>query len=177
MLTLATWFYVGYIKDKLLENTPKDLESHDLNDRVTITLTRNAFGHGEPIPIWHAADGSNVSPPLSWYNLTSGTQSLVLMDDDYVTEIPMNHHGNYLTHLDVYHIPPVGIHCNLIPNWIKLTPTRILFPAQYRTKLEILLGKLFRKWNRVIRQPYSLLLDDPIEIAYIVFIPKVYPRS
>ena len=39
----------------------------------------------------------------------------------------------------------VGIHCELIPDWIISTLSRILFPAQYRTKIEILLGKIFQK--------------------------------
>ena len=39
----------------------------------------------------------------------------------------------------------VGIYCKFIPNWIKLTQAIILFPAQYITKLEILLGEVFRK--------------------------------
>ena len=34
----------------------------------------------------------------------------------------------------------VGIHFKLIPDWIKLTPFRILFLAQYITKFEILPG-------------------------------------
>ena len=89
-----------------MENTPKDLESHDLNDRVTITLTRNAFGHGEPIPIRHSADGANVSPPLSWSKLPAGTQSLVLMADDHVTASPIKQHGNDWSHWVVYDIPP-----------------------------------------------------------------------
>ena len=38
-----------------------------------------------------------------------------------------------------------GIYCKLIPDWIKLTPWRILFSNQYRTKLEILLGEVFQK--------------------------------
>ena len=39
----------------------------------------------------------------------------------------------------------VGIYCKFIPNWIKSMPARILFPVQYRTKFEILLGELFQK--------------------------------
>ena len=106
VLFLATGFYVGYIKDKLLEKIQKDLESHDFNDRGTITLTSTAFGHGEPIPIRHSADGANVSPPLSWSKLPAGTQSLVLMADDHVTASPIKQHGNDWSHWVVYDIPP-----------------------------------------------------------------------
>ena len=38
----------------------------------------------------------------------------------------------------------VGIYCRFITDWIKLTPARILFTAQYRTKFEILPGEVFQ---------------------------------
>ena len=38
----------------------------------------------------------------------------------------------------------VGMYCKLIPDWIKSTQARIPFPAQYRTKFEILLGEVFQ---------------------------------
>ena len=70
----------------------------------------------------------------------------------------------------------VGIYCKLIPDWIKLTPARILFPAQYRIKLEIILGEVFLKYHRVIRQPASIYLDSLIVTESWVFIPRVFPR-
>ena len=70
----------------------------------------------------------------------------------------------------------VGIYCKLIPNWIKSTHERILFTARYRPKFEILLGEVFQKYHRVIRQPASISLDYLIVIASIVFIPRVFPR-
>ena len=70
----------------------------------------------------------------------------------------------------------VVIYCKLIPNWIKFPPDRKLFPSQYRTKLEILLGELFQKHYRVIRQPASLYLDYFIKTASILFSTRVFTR-
>ena len=65
MITLATGFYVGYIKNNVLEKIQKDLKSHDINGQGTIVLARTVFVHGWPIPIQHISDGANVSPQLS----------------------------------------------------------------------------------------------------------------
>ena len=39
----------------------------------------------------------------------------------------------------------VGIYRKFVPDWIKSTRARILFPAKYRTKFEIILGEIFLK--------------------------------
>ena len=57
VLTLSTGFYVGYIKDKLLEKIQKYLKSNYINDRGTTNLTITAFGKGETIQIQHTSDG------------------------------------------------------------------------------------------------------------------------
>src|SRR5262245_13549314 len=49
---------------------------------MTIQLTSSVFNEGEAIPLRYTCDGENISPPLSWSNLPSGTQSLALIVDD-----------------------------------------------------------------------------------------------
>ena len=70
----------------------------------------------------------------------------------------------------------VVIYCKLIPGWIKLNPARILFTAQWQTKFEILLGEVFKKCRRVIKQPASLYLDYLIATASWFFGPRLFPR-
>ena len=52
----------------------------------------------------------------------------------------------------------IGIYCKLITYWIESNLSRILLPAQYRTKFEILLGEVFQKLHKVIRQTASLYI-------------------
>ena len=70
----------------------------------------------------------------------------------------------------------VRIYCKLIPDWIKLTPSRILLTSQYITKSEILLGEVFRKYHRVNRKTASLYFDYLIATASIVFSPRLLPK-
>ena len=70
----------------------------------------------------------------------------------------------------------VGIYCRLITNWIELNQARIWFPAQYITKVKILLGEVFLKYHRVFRQQAPLYLDFFIATASIIFSPRVFPR-
>ena len=57
---------------------------------------------------WHEKplEKYNVLPPLSWYKLPSGTQSLIFMSDDNLTETPINQHVNYWYNWEVYDITP-----------------------------------------------------------------------
>ena len=86
----------------------------------------------------------------------------------------------FLSYVAIFHLlwrwEGVGIYCKLIPYWIESTPARILFPTQYRTKLEIPLGELFRKYHRVIRKPDSLSLYDMVENVSRVFSTKFFTR-
>ncbi|HWQ39828.1 MAG TPA: YbhB/YbcL family Raf kinase inhibitor-like protein [Burkholderiales bacterium] len=45
-------------------------------------ITSSVFTHNGPIPKKYTCDGDDVSPPLSWSGLPSGTKSLVLIVDD-----------------------------------------------------------------------------------------------
>ena len=45
-------------------------------------LTSTAFAEGGAIPAKHTCDAKNVSPPLKWSGVPTGTKSLVLIVDD-----------------------------------------------------------------------------------------------
>jgi hypothetical protein len=49
---------------------------------IPIPLQSDAFADGQPIPVKYTADGANVSPPLRWSGLPSGTKELALIVDD-----------------------------------------------------------------------------------------------
>jgi Raf kinase inhibitor-like YbhB/YbcL family protein len=62
----------------------------------TLTLTSSAFEDGEPIPAIHAskrAGGRDLSPALSWSQVPSGTEQLLLVieDPDAPTRAPFIH--------------------------------------------------------------------------------------
>ena len=46
------------------------------------TIQSPAFGHQQLIPRQYTGDGKNISPPLVWSNLPTGTESLVLICED-----------------------------------------------------------------------------------------------
>jgi Raf kinase inhibitor-like YbhB/YbcL family protein len=48
----------------------------------SFALTSSAFGEGDAIPREFTCDGANVSPPLSWTGVPSGTEALVLVVHD-----------------------------------------------------------------------------------------------
>lgn len=49
---------------------------------MAIHLTSNAFTEGAMIPQRYSCDGENISPPLFWTGVPSGTRSLALICDD-----------------------------------------------------------------------------------------------
>ncbi|HET7202469.1 MAG TPA: YbhB/YbcL family Raf kinase inhibitor-like protein [Steroidobacteraceae bacterium] len=49
---------------------------------MAMNITSPAFQHGAAIPARHTCEGADVSPPLQWGGLPSGTRSLVLIVDD-----------------------------------------------------------------------------------------------
>lgn len=48
----------------------------------TLTLTSTAFAAGDSIPALYTCDGRNISPPLAWSGIPTGTRSLALIVDD-----------------------------------------------------------------------------------------------
>jgi len=49
---------------------------------TSFSLTSSAFGNFQPIPQKYTQDGENLSPPLVWKDLPSGTRELALICDD-----------------------------------------------------------------------------------------------
>jgi Raf kinase inhibitor-like YbhB/YbcL family protein len=47
-----------------------------------LSLTSTAFREGEAIPLAHARDGADCSPPLAWSGAPEGTVSFALVCDD-----------------------------------------------------------------------------------------------
>jgi Raf kinase inhibitor-like YbhB/YbcL family protein len=47
-----------------------------------LILTSSAFSNGDPIPGVYTCDGQDISPPLSWEEPPSGTESFALIVDD-----------------------------------------------------------------------------------------------
>ena len=63
-------------------------------------ITSSAFTEGSMIPSKYTCDGQDISPPLEWENVSSGTKSFALVSDD--PDAPM---GTWV-HWVVYNIPP-----------------------------------------------------------------------
>ncbi len=68
---------------------------------MSLQLTSSAFESGGAIPAKYTCQGANVSPPLSWQDLPSGTKSLVLIIDD-----PTSPRSEPFAHWVLYNIPP-----------------------------------------------------------------------
>ena len=85
--------------------TPPEAESGLAIDSVEpsqgpIEVISSAFEDGAPIPDAHAAEGENISPPVSWGEGPEGTQSYALiMDDPDVAQEPA------FTHWVLYNLP------------------------------------------------------------------------
>lgn len=63
-------------------------------------LTSPAFTDGSSIPLKYTGDGTDVSPPLEWSDIPSGTKSFAIICDD-----PDAPSGSWV-HWVIYNIPP-----------------------------------------------------------------------
>lgn len=68
----------------------------------TISIASPAFADHDPIPARYTADGSGMSPPLSWAGIPEGTRSIALVVEDADSPTPAP-----LVHAIVCHLPPV----------------------------------------------------------------------
>ena len=55
---------------------------------TTINVRSPAFEDGEPLPAKYTVSGEDISPPLCWSNLPSGTRDVVLIVEDYDIAMP-----------------------------------------------------------------------------------------
>jgi Raf kinase inhibitor-like YbhB/YbcL family protein len=66
-----------------------------------LRLNSRAFASLEPIPKRYTSEGENISPPLEWSGIPSGTQQLSLICHDPDAPLPQG-----FTHWLIYGIPP-----------------------------------------------------------------------
>jgi Raf kinase inhibitor-like YbhB/YbcL family protein len=69
----------------------------------SVELTSTAFLDGEPLPARFTVSGEDISPPLQWDNLPSGTRELVLIVEDYDISLPRP-----MVHLIAYNLDPTS---------------------------------------------------------------------
>lgn len=62
-------------------------------------LSSVAFNEGSSIPVKYTGDGTDISPPLEWSDVPSGTKSFVLICDD--PDVP----SGAWVHWVIYNIP------------------------------------------------------------------------
>ncbi|OGO32089.1 MAG: hypothetical protein A2136_03300 [Chloroflexi bacterium RBG_16_54_11] len=67
---------------------------------MTIQITSSAFKDGDKVPSRYTCDDQNVSPPLAWTGIPTGTKSLTLIMDD-----PDAPAGTWV-HWVLYNLPP-----------------------------------------------------------------------
>lgn len=75
-------------------------QSAERSEEYQITITSAAFDAGKAIQPKYTCDGQDVSPPLSWTGVPSGTESLVLITED--PDAPI---GTWI-HWIIFDIPP-----------------------------------------------------------------------
>lgn len=72
---------------------------------MALTLSSPAFQPNQSIPSLYTCEGDNISPPLEWSDIPSGTISLVLLMDD--PDVPKNLRADGMwDHWVLYNIPP-----------------------------------------------------------------------
>ncbi len=72
---------------------------------MTLTLNSPSFAHQQDMPRRFSCDGEDVSPALSWSDIPSGTQSLVLIVDDPDAPDPAAPKMTWV-HWLLYNLPP-----------------------------------------------------------------------
>lgn len=68
--------------------------------KMEIQISSGAFANEGFIPQKYTCDGENISPPLTWKNIPSGTKSIAIINDD--PDAPV---GTWV-HWVIYNIPP-----------------------------------------------------------------------
>ncbi len=73
-------------------------------EAMSFTIESSAFGNGEEIPVVYTCQGKDVSPPLSWSGVPSGTKSLALIVSDPDAPDPANPRMTWV-HWVLYNLP------------------------------------------------------------------------
>jgi phosphatidylethanolamine-binding protein (PEBP) family uncharacterized protein len=71
---------------------------------VALILTSQAFENANPIPRRYTCEGDDISPPLEWAGIPSGTKSLALLVEDPDAPDPANPKRVWV-HWVLYDIP------------------------------------------------------------------------
>lgn len=71
---------------------------------MTLTLVSGVFSHHGAIPLKFTCEGNDISPPISWSNISPDTKSLVLIVDDPDAPDPEAPKMTYV-HWVLYNIP------------------------------------------------------------------------
>lgn len=82
------------------------------------TLSSTAFAHQGAIPTKYTCEGADVSPPLTWIDLPSGTKSLALIVDDPDAPDPAAPKMTWV-HWVLYNLPPT---VNGLPECVSALP-------------------------------------------------------
>lgn len=72
---------------------------------MSFILTSSAFAASGGIPAMYTCDGNDMSPPLSWSGIPSGTNSLALIVDDPDAPNPAAPQRTWV-HWVLYNLPP-----------------------------------------------------------------------
>ena len=64
------------------EEKSQDCTQRQGDEKMTLTVTSPAFAERSMIPSKYTCDGRNISPPLKWDNVPSGTKTFALISDD-----------------------------------------------------------------------------------------------
>jgi Raf kinase inhibitor-like YbhB/YbcL family protein len=92
-MTLLTIIAVGAVSCTASEPELPD------EGEMTLSLSSPVFQEGEDIPITYTCDGQDISPPLTWGEPPSETQSFALIMDD--PDAP----GGVFTHWLLFNLP------------------------------------------------------------------------
>jgi Raf kinase inhibitor-like YbhB/YbcL family protein len=92
-MTLLTIIAVGAVSCTVSEPELPD------EGEMTLSLSSPVFQEGEGIPITYTCDGQDISPPLTWGEPPSETQSFALIMDD--PDAP----GGVFTHWLLFNLP------------------------------------------------------------------------
>ena len=74
---------------------------------MSLKLTSSAFTHQGDIPARYTCDGEDISPPLTWTDLPTGTKSLALVVDDPDAPDPKAPKMTWV-HWVLYNMPPTA---------------------------------------------------------------------